>query len=323
MCLKTKLALIVTAFMFSVSVSVSAKVIDRRTPTISYVTFQSVDLSNPEVPLSISGQLRIPFYTNKDADAAQVFPAVVVLHSSGGVDSTGGFYIDALNDSGIATFEIDMWAARGLSGGSDRPALPVLTVPDAFGALRYLTEHSNIDPGRIGVMGFSWGAVVTLLAATESYAESFGNDDLRFAAHVAHYPVCWAYNVGIDGMEFSDLTGKPLLIQVGTLDGYDDGSEHCENLVASLSDSDRAAVSLNVYQNAQHGWDRLQPAITVFDPFSHQGMGGYVELAPNPGRANQSRTRVVRFFRDALSAGNRGHFIPDFRRTSFPRSQRE
>ena len=135
---------------------------------------------------------------------------------------------------------------------------------------------------------------------TKPYVQLFGNDDLTFAAHVAHYPVCWAYNVGLPGMVFDDLTGKPLLIQVGTLDGYDDGSEQCANLISSLPDSDQSAVSLNVYPDAQHGWDRLQPKITVLDPFSHRGVGGYVELAPNPGMAHQSRTAVVRFLRDAL-----------------------
>lgn len=141
--------------------------------------------------------------------------------------------------------------------------------------------------------------VVTMLAATESYVERFGNDH-RFAAHVAHYPVCWAYNVGLPGMRFDDLTGKPLLIQIGKLDGYDEGSEQCENLISSLPDSAQSAVSLHVYHNAQHGWDRLQSAITVFDPFLHLGVGGYVELAPNPGEARQSRARVVRFLREAF-----------------------
>lgn len=297
MYVKTKLALIFSAFMLSGAVN--AEQIDRRPPKISYVNFQSVDLLNPDVPLRISGQLRIPLQDNGDANDLQPWPAVVVLHSSGGVDSTGAFYIDALNDSGIATLEIDMWAARGMSGGSDRAAWPELTVPDAFGALRYLSEHPNIDPERIGVMGFSWGGAVTLLAATEPYVARFGNGQ-RFAAHVAHYPVCWAYNVGLPGMNFAELTGKPLLIQVGTLDGYDEGPEQCENLISALPDAARAAVALKVYPNAQHGWDRLQSAITVFDPFSHLGVGGDVQLTPNPGEALQSRASLVRFLLETL-----------------------
>ena len=74
----------------------------------------------------------------------------------------------------------------------------------AFGALKFLSEHPNIDPNRIGVLGFSWGGVVTMASATELYASQFGGN-LRFAAHVAHYPICYAYNLPIPGAEFGDL----------------------------------------------------------------------------------------------------------------------
>ncbi len=259
-------------------------------PTISYVSFESPNLQGPEHPLTISGQLRVP--TSQPSTGR--LPAAVVLHGSAGIDSRGAWYVEALNDAGIATLEIDMWSARGLAGGINRPALPTLTVPDAFSALHYLAAHPRIDPQRIGVIGFSWGGVVSLLAANQSYTDLYG-DGLSFAAHVAHYPVCWAYNVGIPGMVFQDLTDQPVLIQVGSEDDYDEGGERCQALAASHPN-----VSVNVYPNAYHGWDRLQPAITVVDPFSHVGQGGEVEIVPNPGKARQSRQRVVDFFQSAL-----------------------
>ena len=279
--------------------SAHAGVIEHNVPTISYVQYQSVNPINPEEPLTISGQLRVPVINDEEPDAQQSIPAVLVLHGSAGVDSRGEFYIESLNDAGFATLEIDMWAARGLTGGGDRPALPTLTVPDAFGALKYLSEIPHIDAERIGIMGFSWGGVVTMLSATEAYATTFGNG-LTFAAHVAHYPVCWGYNIGIPGMEFHNLTGNPLLIQIGNLDDYDEGSLPCEHLIASLSEAEQLTTSLNVYPNAYHAWDRLQPPVTVFDPFSHLGMGGDVEIVPNPGKAFQSRTNAVRFLQESL-----------------------
>ena len=281
------------------SVTAHAEIIEHNVPIISYVQFQSFDPLNPEDPLTISGQLRVPVLNDEERGSQQSIPAALVLHGSAGVDSRGKFYIEALNDAGIATLEIDMWAARGLTGGGDRPALPTLTVPDAFGALKYLSEIPNIDAERIGIMGFSWGGVVTMLAATESYATLYGNG-LTFAAHVAHYPVCWGYNIGIPGMEFHNLTGNPLLIQIGNLDDYDEGSAPCENLIASLSESEQLTTSLNVYPNAYHAWDRLQPSVTVFDPFSHLGMGGDVEIVPNPGKAFQSRTKAVHFLQESF-----------------------
>jgi hypothetical protein len=85
------------------------------------------------------------------------------------------------------------------------------------------------------------------------------------------------------------------LIQIGTRDDYDDGPGPCQDLAAPF-----ANVSVKVYRNAYNAWDRLQPAMTVIDPFSHQGAGGEVEIVPSPGKAFQSRAKVVRFFKAEL-----------------------
>lgn len=294
------------------SVTAYAKNIDHNVPSISYVQFQSLDLENSPEQLTISGQLRVPVLHDEESDTQQSIPAVLILHGSAGIDSRGKLYTEALNDAGIATLEIDMWAARGLTGGDDRPAFPTLTVPDAFSALKYLSEIPNIDAERIGIMGFSWGGVVTMLVASQSYTDYYGQyygQDLTFAAHVAHYPICWGYNkylpspipppVAPIGLEFGELT-NPLLIQIGALDDYDEGGEQCENLIASLSEEDQSIASVNVYPNAHHAWDRLQPPITVSDPFSHLGAGGDVEIVPNPGKAFQSRRKAVRFLQESF-----------------------
>ena len=61
-----------------------------------------------------------------------------------------------------------MWAARGTArGAAARPRSPLETLPDAFAAKAFLAVQPEIDAARIGIMGFSWGGVVTLLAATQ------------------------------------------------------------------------------------------------------------------------------------------------------------
>jgi dienelactone hydrolase len=278
------------------ALSAHAGKIDPQLPAISYISYPSYDLGgDPQKTLTISGQLRVP------AGAAEAMPAVVILHGSAGVDSRGALYADALNRAGFATLEIDMWGARGLAGGGSRPPLPTVTLPDAFGALAYLSQLPGIDPERIGVLGFSWGGVMSMLSANQAYTDSLGNEGRAFAAHVAHYPVCWAYNIGIPGIFFEDLTGAPVLVQVGNLDDYDEGGAVCESLVASLPEPDRSTASVRVYPNAHHAWDRLQPPLTVQDPFSHLGAGGEVNLVPNPGKAKQSSQNVVRFFEAAMA----------------------
>jgi dienelactone hydrolase len=285
------------AFLMAITLATlqaQAGKIDPNLPGISYVQYPSFDIVTPGQMLTIGGQLRMP------ASDSEKIPAVVILHGSAGVDSRGALYAQALNDAGIATLEIDMWGARGISGAGDRPPLPTFTLPDAFGALRYLAGKPGIDANRIGVLGFSWGGVMSLLAAETSFS-GLGNGH-QFAAHVAHYPVCWAYNTplplpggGSITIPFQDLTGAPVLIQVGSLDDYDEGGAPCENLAASFPE-----VSVRVYPNAHHAWDRLQPPLTVQDPFSHLGAGGDVNIIPNPGKANQSTKAVVRQFSSAF-----------------------
>ena len=223
----------------------------------------------------------------------------MVLHGSSGVDFRGDFYARALNAAGIATFEIDMWEARKITSAAERPPLPIINYPDAFGALSFLSDHPNIDPDRIGVLGFSWGAVISLAAAEELYASQFG-DDLRFAAHVAHYPICYAANSGLPGTEFFDLTGAPVLIQIGEEDDYDLGSAPCFALKNSLDPEDQSVVEVISYKGAFHAWDRLEVPITIEDPFSNRGLGGEVDIVPDVAQAYKSRNKVVRFFRRHL-----------------------
>ena len=272
-------------------------------PVMSFVEFQSLDLEQePPGPLTVKGKLKLPVryqWRKRCFLPKKKLPAVVILHGSSGVDFRGDFYARALNTAGIATFEVDMWEARGINGVADRPPIPLFTYPDAFGALRFLSEHPNIDPDRIGIMGFSWGGVVTMASATKLYASQFGGE-LRFSAHVAHYPICFGYNTPIPGSEFFDLTGAPLLIQIGEEDDYDNGSAPCFALKDSLDPAEQSVVEVTSYEGAFHGWDRLEVPITVDDPFSNLGVGGEVELVPDVDQAYESRKKVVRFFRHHL-----------------------
>jgi dienelactone hydrolase len=105
--------------------------------------------SRHETPLQISAVLRLPEPAGRPA------PAVVIAHGSSGPDSRGPSYARVLNAGGIATLEIDMRAPRGLKGGLDRPKSIPDTLPDVFGAFRYLAADASIDTRSIGIMGFS------------------------------------------------------------------------------------------------------------------------------------------------------------------------
>ena len=258
----------------------------------SYVTF----LTQADRPLSVAGKLNT--VTCAGDDGAGRSPAVVICHGSDGVDGRGDFHAAALNAAGIATLEIDMWAARGTArGAAARPRSPIETLPDAFAAKAFLAAQPEIDPGRIGVMGFSWGGVVSLLAAGRSVQRLSGGTP-AFRGHVALYPVCWAYET-VPGLSLADLTGAPVLIQAGDADAYDD-PDGLDQLLARLPPESRAIVRGVTHAGAGHGFDRDLPAQTINDPFAHKGKGGPVRMQFHPEAARAARDLAVDFFRETL-----------------------
>jgi dienelactone hydrolase len=259
----------------------------------AYVSFAS--LATP--PLSVAGKLVLPL--DEERPAVKSMAAVLICHGSDGVDGRGEFYAPALHEAGIATLEIDMWAARGTGrGAASRPGSPIETLPDAFGALRFLAAQPEIDPARIGIRGFSWGGVVSLLSAIARHADPLKGAAPGFSAHAANYPVCW-----LDGrspaMALSGLTGAPVLIQTGDADTYDD-LDAGEKLLASLAPNDARHVRQRTHKGAGHGFDRDLPAKTINDPAAHNGASGEVVMAFHPDAAIAARTEIVAFFEAAL-----------------------
>jgi len=261
----------------------------------SYVAFETSGAPT----LTVAGKLVLP---RRDPGPGTL-PAVLICHGSDGVDGRGEFHAGALHEGGIATLEIDMWAARGLTrGAAARPTSPLETLPVAFAALLFLGGQPEIDPRRIGIMGFSWGGVVSLLTATRDRADPFTGGTPPFAAHAAFYPVCWAYR-RIAELSLDGLTGAPILIQTGDADAYDPPGA-ASSLVEALRAQGSAPVDWRSYAGANHGFDRDLPSQTITDPFSHGGAGGEVLMAFDAGAASAARAAAGAFFADALGSGD-------------------
>ena len=138
-----------------------------------------------------------------------------------------------------------------------------------------------------------------MLTASRIYSDRYLGKGGRFAAHAPNYPVCWVYN-RVPGYEMKEFTGAPILLQAGELDEYDQ-PDTCMKLPQSLGGDGARLVSVKVYPDATHGWDRLEPAIVINDPYSHLGRGGEVRMAPNVAIAAMSRAATVSFFRCKLA----------------------
>jgi dienelactone hydrolase len=243
-------------------------------------------------PLTVPATFVVPAGTTP-------MPAVVLLHGTGGVDGRGAFHAEALHRRGIATLEVDMWTPRGIKGTpQSRPKRLRETYPDTFGALRFLAQQPEIDPQRIGVMGFSWGGGLALAAASASLVQELTGGALQFAAHAPFYPVCWSF---LKSAADFKLTGAPVRIFAGERDDYEE-ADTCKQLVERLPADSRASVTLTIYPGATHAWDTRSGATNFFDPSAALGKGGRVRFFPDGKLAARSRAEVTEFFAAAFAA---------------------
>jgi len=248
-----------------------------------------------EIGAAVSGELRIP-----DAQARRL-PAVLILDSSPGADGRGVFYAEALNRAGIATFEIDMFQGRGI------PASPRHNLPHAFESLQYLAGNPRIDPARIGIMGFSWGGMLSILSSSNELNQQYARHRPGFAAHLGLYPLCWRLRALLGGSDellkpsvYQRATGKPVHILAGGRDGYD-GPHGCRAFLDELPDPVRAQFSLTVYPEATFGWDSRFDSAS-YARAANQGKGGIVTVTADPAVATRSRDFAVDYFRKHLAA---------------------
>lgn len=138
-------------------------------------TFESVTLSDQEFlqgaktgpSVTLTGELRLPRQKSKQ------YPAVLLLHGSGGISGYIDDWAKEINAMGVATFIIDSFTARGLYKiNDDQSQLGRLAmIVDVYRALDVLATHKNIDKSRIVLMGFSRGGQVTLYSSLKRFQQ--------------------------------------------------------------------------------------------------------------------------------------------------------
>lgn len=256
--------------------------------SLQYVTFKSLH----DKPLDVAARLSVPAGAGKK-------PAVIILHGSAGPSAREVGYAEKLNAVGIAALVPDLWSARGIAGGSEgRPKTVAETLPDVYGARAFLAGHPDVDETRIGVMGFSFGGIASMLSATRAQNSKYLKDQ-HFKAMMPVYPVASAFN-RVPGFEFGDLVDAPVMLVTGALDQYDDDPEAAPKLVASLDPKDAAKITVKVMENAHHCFDMPGANVVVTDPASHRGAGGQVQMLCNEEAMLASHQIAVAFFSQHL-----------------------
>jgi len=222
-----------------------------KTRSLSAMQFLNGKVDGPDA--IVGGELRIPRF------GEDRFPAVVLVHGSGGVASNVTDWAIELNKLGFVVFILDSFTGRGITNTmADQSQVSTYAMlDDAYRALEILSKHPRVDPKRIAIMGFSKGAFASLYSALQRFNDSFAPQGARFAAHIAFYGGCeTAY------IDDTKLTGAPVRLFHGLADDYVPAAP-CKDYVQRLKAAG-ADVELFEYAGAHHAFDtRLPGAIPL------------------------------------------------------------
>jgi dienelactone hydrolase len=210
------------------------------------VSFPNAEIEGAQVPQrTISATMSKP-------DGPGPFPAVVLLHTCGGVQPhVSTHWPDYLTGLGYVTMTVNSFGSRGL-GACPNALHPAGTGPrqrdamtnayreitrDAYGALDYLAAQPYVDAKRVAVAGFSLGANVINSFLVKQKPRPMHN----FASAIGVYGRC------------HDLAGavKPALALMELAGELD--PQHVESCRA-VADK----VELHVLPGAYHAWDSPQ-----------------------------------------------------------------
>lgn len=201
--------------------------------------------SKDGIPVTLSGELRYPRKKMKK------YPAVLLVHGSGGISGYVDDWAKELNKMGIATFIMDSFTGRGLyKVNNDQSQLGRLAqIVDAYRALDVLAKQKKIDKTRIAIMGFSRGGQVTLYSSMKRFQQMQGTGSgNEFSAYLAFYPAC-----GTRYKDNGNIVEKPVRIFHGSADNYNPVAS-CRSYTNQLKNSGKD-IMLYEYAGAHHVYD--------------------------------------------------------------------
>ena len=200
----------------------------------SNAVFKSLDTNRAGEQQTLKGELSKPAGDGP-------FPAVVLLHGSGGPEQRDRVWAGKLKRWGFVTLRVNSFGPRGKSNlsapGKSHIVQPYRRAKDAYGAKLYLESLHFVNPNRIAVMGWSHGGMSALEAVEINEPSSS-----PFQACIAFYPYC----------KQLFMVNSPLLVLIGEKDDWTPANL-CKYYIKPKENWPE--IVLKVYPDAYHGFD--------------------------------------------------------------------
>lgn len=220
------------------------------------------DLAFP-TEVSSFGPFSSPQMALYKPEGAGPFPALVLHHQCGGLRNDRWQNRSMLEWAkeaiarGYVALLVDTLGPRGAQTvcyGPQNNVTFATGVKDALQAAEHLRKFDFVDKQRIAHAGYSWGAMVGVLASSRLWGESLARGE-RFAAAVAFYPGC--FTIKPKTMPQYEIVrpdiDRPLLVLMGA-DDNETPSPDCISRLEPIK-AQGAPVEWHVYPNATHCWD--------------------------------------------------------------------
>lgn len=202
------------------------------------------------------------FLMKPDGDGP--FPAIALFHGCSGPVTTKGAiaarersWMSLLVADGYVVLLVDSFNPRGFSSictKSERPLTAEHDRPyDAYAALRWLRQQPYVMPDRIGMMGWSHGAMTSLATISQAMIQEIGWNEPGFVTAVTFYPGCLALG------KTDYKATVPLLMQLGEKDDWTP-ARYCHRLADKVREQG-GVIEVDTYAGAYHAFDN--PSGTV------------------------------------------------------------
>ncbi|MBF0527851.1 MAG: dienelactone hydrolase family protein [Deltaproteobacteria bacterium] len=186
-------------------------------------------------------------------DGKGPYPALLILHTSGGVQTADIDFARKLAGRGFACLIPYYFAAYGIKHGSRQEATTTYAEAifnDLVNELEYLKQDSRIDKNRLGAVGFSMGGYWTAVLAAKGKVQAGVSYYGAYSGAGAREKMTYQFREIIDGHS------SPLLIMHGEND-QTVPVKTAQNLDTILTEQ-KIPHELKIYPSVDHGYDRSE-----------------------------------------------------------------